>query len=81
MLGAFTAAIFLTSVGDIGLWASARGFIPFGMQAAFWYVWYPATACFAAAPACQLQAMLRATHGAACDEDLDAVGYQAGRGV
>jgi hypothetical protein len=78
---AFTAAIFFTSVGDIGLWASARGTIPFGLQAASWYVWYPATACFAAAPAYQLQAMLRATHGLACDEDLDAVGYQTGRGV
>jgi len=78
---AFTAAIFFTSVGDIGLWASARSAIPFGLQAASWYVWYPATACFAAAPAYQLQAMLRATHGAVYDEDLDTVGYQTGRGV
>jgi len=71
---AFTAAIFFTSVGDIGLWASARGVIPFGLQAASWYVWYPATACYAVAPAYQLQAMLRATHGPACDEEPDAVG-------
>ena len=78
---AFTAAIFLTSVGDIGLWASARGVIPFGLQAASWYVWYPATACFAVAPAYQLQAMLRATHGRACDEEPHAVGYHASRGA
>lgn len=78
---AFTAAIFFTSVGDIGLWASARGGLPFGLQAASWYVWYPATASFAVAPAYQLQAMLRATHGPACDEELDAVGHHARRAV
>lgn len=77
---AFTAAIFFTSLGDIGLWASSRGAIPFGVQIASWYVWYPATACFAVAPAYQLQAMRRATHGAGCDEELDAVGHRAGRG-
>jgi len=60
---AFTAAIFFTSIGDIGLWASSRGSIPFGLEAASWYIWYPAAACYAAAPAYQLQAMLRAIQG------------------
>lgn len=72
---AFTAAIFFTSLGDIGLWATSRDAIPFGLQAASWYVWYPATACFAVAPAYQLQAMLRATRGPACDAEPDPAGY------
>ncbi|HTP89945.1 MAG TPA: hypothetical protein VMJ34_23525 [Bryobacteraceae bacterium] len=58
---AFTAAIFFTSLGDVGLWASARGFGPYALQAASWYIWFLPSACFALAPAYQLQAMLHAT--------------------
>ena len=65
---AFTAAIFLTSLGDVGLWASARGIGPDLLQAASWYVWFLPAACFALAPAYQLQAMLHATHGRHWDE-------------
>ncbi|MGH9612366.1 MAG: hypothetical protein ACRD4P_04730 [Bryobacteraceae bacterium] len=59
----FTAAIFLTSVGDIGLWASAREYIPYGLEMASWYVWFLASAAYALGPAYQLQAILRATGG------------------
>lgn len=57
----FTAAIFLTSVGDIGLWAWSKGYLPHVLEIASWYVWFLACAAFALGPAYQLQAMLYAT--------------------
>lgn len=57
----FTAAIFATSVGDIGLWAWSRGYLPEFLQAASWYVWFVASAAYALGPAYQLQAILHAT--------------------
>ncbi len=59
----FTAAIFLTSVGDIGLWASAKGYLPYFLEIASWYVWFLASAAYALGPSYQLQAMLHATSG------------------
>lgn len=57
----FTAAIFLTSVGDIGLWAWAKGYLPHALEIASWYVWFLAGAAFALGPAYQLQALLHVT--------------------
>lgn len=57
----FTIAIFATSVGDIGLWAWSRGYLPGALEAASWYVWFLASAAYALGPAYQLQAMLHAT--------------------
>ncbi len=57
----FTAAIFATSVGDIGLWAWSRGYLPHSLQAASWFVWFLASAAYAVGPAYQLRAMLHAT--------------------
>lgn len=57
----FTAAIFATSLGDIGLWAWSRGYLPEALQVASWYVWFLASAAYALGPAYQLQAMLHAT--------------------
>jgi len=59
----FTAAIFLTSVGDIGLWAWSRGYLPQALVMASWYVWFLPSAAFALGPAYQLLAMLRAARG------------------
>jgi len=54
----YTAAILLTSLGDIGLWASAHGLVPYWLEAASWYVWFIASASYALGPAYQLRAML-----------------------
>ncbi len=59
----FMAAIFLTSVGDIGLWASSKGYLPHFLEVASWYVWFLASAAYALGPAYQSQAMLRAMRG------------------
>lgn len=59
----FTAAIFLTSVGDIGLWASANGYLPKILEIASWYVWFLASAAYALGPSYQLQAMVHASSG------------------
>jgi hypothetical protein len=57
----FTIAIFATSLGDIGLWAWSRGYLPEALQVASWYVWFLASAAYALGPAYQLQAILHAT--------------------
>lgn len=59
----FTVAIFLTSVGDIGLWATSNGYLPWVLAAASWYVWFLPSAAFVLGPAYQLQAMALATCG------------------
>jgi hypothetical protein len=59
----FTVAVFLTSVGDIGLWAAASRHLPYALEAASWYVWFIASAAYALGPAYQLEAMRRATSG------------------
>jgi hypothetical protein len=59
----FTAAIFLTSLGDIGLWAWSKGFLSHGYEAVSWHIWFLATAAYTMGPAYQLQAMLRAAAG------------------
>ena len=53
----YTAAILLTSLGDVGLWVSAHGLVPYWLEAASWYVWFVASASYALGPAYQLQAM------------------------
>ncbi len=57
----FTVAIFATSMGDIGLWAWSKGYLPHALEAASWFVWFLASAAYALGPAYQLQAMLHAT--------------------
>jgi predicted anti-sigma-YlaC factor YlaD len=58
--GMFAAAIVLTSLGDIGLWASAYSYIPWPYTAIGWYIWYPAGLAYALAPAYQVGADCRA---------------------
>jgi hypothetical protein len=43
--------VFLTAIGDAGGWAEAYGYLPYPWSAAVWFVWLPAAACFALAPA------------------------------
>jgi hypothetical protein len=53
---AFAAGIFLTSLGDAGIWAVAHGYAAWPWTSAFWYVWPLADIAFAAAPAWQVVA-------------------------
>jgi len=69
----FTAAIFLTSLGDIGLWAWSKGFLSHGFEAASWYVWFLASAAYALGPAYQLKAMLHATTGGGNEQIAETV--------
>jgi len=58
--GAYTAAIFLTSVADMGMWADDYGYIRWQVGALTWYLWFIVAAAYALAPAYQLQASIRA---------------------
>ncbi len=64
----FTAAIFLTSLGDFGLWAWANGYLPRVLEIGSWYVWFLASAAYALGPCYQLQALLHATSRRRTDE-------------
>jgi hypothetical protein len=59
--GAFTAGIFFTSVGDMGLWAVAQGYLNWPQSSITWYIWFLASAAYALGPAYQAQAMCRAS--------------------
>jgi hypothetical protein len=61
--GAFCAAIFLTSLGDMGIWAVWRGYLPPPWDSVTWYVWFPASAAYALGPAYQVEALRRARRG------------------
>ncbi|MFN7998260.1 MAG: hypothetical protein U0Q18_31860 [Bryobacteraceae bacterium] len=54
---AFTIAILLIWVGDLGIWATNYGLIDWPWTALGWFVWLPAAGAFAAAPALQLEAI------------------------
>ena len=51
---ALSVGVFLTALGDVGLWAINFGYLPGHWSALTWYVWLPAAASFARAPAFQL---------------------------
>ena len=59
--GAFMAGIFFTSVGDMGLWAVAQGYLNWPQSSITWYVWFLASAAYTLGPAYQAQAMSRAS--------------------
>ncbi len=58
--GAFSLGIFLTSLGDIGLWAMANGYLVWPYYSITWYVWFLASAAYALGPAYQVEACRRA---------------------
>jgi hypothetical protein len=60
---ALAAGILLTAVGDLGIWASGRAFLPWPWLSLFWYVWPMAETAFALAPAWQLAARRAPTPG------------------
>jgi hypothetical protein len=57
---ALSAAVFLTALGDVGSWAANYGYIPWPWSSLTWYVWLPAAAAFARAPAFQLEVIRHA---------------------
>jgi hypothetical protein len=59
----FSAGILLILLGDIMLWATAYGYLPWPWSSLSWYVWMPAAASFALAPAYQLEAIRWASSG------------------
>jgi hypothetical protein len=58
--GAFVAAVFLTSLGNMGLWVTRHGWLKWPLSSVTWYVWFFASAAFALGPAFQVEASLRA---------------------
>jgi hypothetical protein len=57
---AFSLGVALVALGDIAIWATNYGFLPWPWSSLGWYVWLPAAAAFAIAPAYQLDAVHRA---------------------
>jgi hypothetical protein len=64
--GAFSLGIFLTSLGDIGIWATTNhNYLPWPYSSITWYVWFLASAAYALGPAFQVEACRRAYREAA----------------
>jgi hypothetical protein len=57
---AFSLGVALIALGDIAIWATAYGYLPWPWSSLGWYVWLPAAAAFAMAPTYQLEAVWRA---------------------
>ncbi len=58
---AFAMGIFITGFGEAALWAIGRYFPAWPAAVLEWYVWFPAAAAFALAPAYCVAAVRRAT--------------------
>lgn len=55
----YAAGLFLSSLGDMGLWAIYSGRLSWENASLLtWYIWYPAAAAYAAGPALQVEAIL-----------------------
>jgi hypothetical protein len=54
---AFSIGIFLVAAGDVSIWATNWGYLPWPWSALGWYFWLPAAAAFALAPVCQFEAI------------------------
>ena len=61
----FSAGIFLILLGNVFSWATSYGYLPWPWSSMGWFVWFPAAASFALAPAYQLEAIRWASSGRA----------------
>jgi hypothetical protein len=61
--GTYSCGIVLVLLGDVASWATSYGYLPWPWSAIAWYVWAPAAAAFALAPAYQLEAIRYASSG------------------
>jgi hypothetical protein len=57
---AYVAAIFITSIGDMGIWATNYGHLPWPASSVVWYLWFPSACAYALGPAYQVEAALKA---------------------
>jgi hypothetical protein len=57
---AFSVAIFLSLADGLGVWVADRGYLPWPASPLTWFLWFPAAAAYALAPAYQVAAMCRA---------------------
>jgi hypothetical protein len=57
--GFYAAAIVITLIGDIGIWATAYGHLPWPLSSLNWYVWLVSAGAYAVAPAYQVAAVQR----------------------
>jgi hypothetical protein len=57
---AFSIGIVLITLGDIAIWATNYGYLPWPWSSLGWYVWMPAAGALAVAPAYQLEAIHQA---------------------
>ena len=57
--GAFTTAIFITSLGNISIWASTNQYLPWPASLITWYIWFLASAAYVLGPAYQVEASYR----------------------
>ncbi len=62
--GAFSLAIFLTLLGDIGIWVTWHNYLPYPYNSINWYVWFLASAAYVLGPAYQVEACRHAYHEA-----------------
>lgn len=59
--GAFTVAIFLTSLGSMGLWATSFGYLPWPESILTSYIWFLAAGAYALGSVYQLKAIQTAS--------------------
>jgi len=65
--GTFATAIFLTTIGDLGVWAEAHQYLRWPMTSLVWYVWPAVEAAWAMGPAWQVIACRAAEQHAIVD--------------
>jgi hypothetical protein len=53
----FAAAIFLTTLGNLGLWMNLYGLLPQALGSITWYIWFLSAAAFTLGPAWQIEAI------------------------
>ena len=58
--GAYVIAIFLTSLGSMGMWATNFGILPYTESAVVWYIWPLVYTAYALGPTYQVEASLAA---------------------
>lgn len=74
--GAVVTGILITSFCSVMNWVTAYGFLSWNHTAFVWYLWYPASAAFALAPAFQLEATRTAQLRLA--KEVEGLGFSAG---
>src|SRR6202043_3817551 len=56
-----TAAIFLTTLGNVGLWAAVDGLLQMPLLGTTWYIWLLSATAYALGPSWQIEAIQSAS--------------------